>query len=292
MTETTRAGHRLHRGAVTKAGCALALLLCARVAVARNAQETAPATATEPPAQAASAAPTPEPPPAVPPTISYVGGQLKIDGLDSTLADVLTRVAALTGVKIDVPAAANSTRMPIVKLGPGPAREVLASLLSDSNFDYLIQASDTDPARIQSVMVMPREKKGGKTNGTDVVARASRSPYARAVAPPSESEEAPVPDSPVPAQPEAAAADVSPVNPQPAPTQPDQSAPLPSAEPGQAGQPGQLNGTRVAPQAPPQSMDPQTINQQLQQMYQQRIQINQQEHQTVPPAAPANSGSN
>ena len=111
-----------------------------------------------------------------PPTISYVGGQLRIDALGSTLADVLTKVAALTGVKIDVPAGADSERMPVVELGPGPARQILASLLSDSNFDYLIQASDADPEKIQSVLLMPREKKGERDQWTDAAARASRGP--------------------------------------------------------------------------------------------------------------------
>ena len=266
-----------HGRGVAATGCALALLLCCRVAVARGAQEPATATAAESPA------PEPPAPPAVPPTISYVGGQLKIDALDSTLAEILTKVGALTGVTIDVPPAAGNQRMPIVRLGPGPARQILASLLDDSNVDYLIQASDTDAERIQNVLVMARGKKDTKGNGTDELARMSRSPYARRGARASDSEEAPAPDTP---QPEAVADAVS-ANPQPASAQPEQPPePPPSVEPRQSSQPGQLNGTRVAPQAVPQSMDTQSINQQLQQMYQQRIQINQQERQTGTPATP------
>lgn len=269
---------KFHRRGLTATACAIGLLLCARVAVA--AQEPPAATATASPAQAPSAPPPAEKPPAAPPTISYAGGQLKIDALDSTLADILTKVAALTGVKIDVPPAASNERMPVVQLGPGPARQILASLLGDSNVDYLIQASDTDPEKIQSVLVMLREKKGARTEGTDAVAR-RRSPYARGAATSSEPEEAPAPDNP---QPENVVPEAISANPQPA----DQPALPPPAEPGQSLQPGQLNGTRVSPQTVPQALDAPSINQQLQQMYQQRIQINQQERQTGPPSAPTN----
>ncbi len=268
------------RGAVAT-GCALALLLCARAGLAWGAQEPAPATATE------SAAPVE--PPAAPPVITYVRGQLKIDATDSTLADILTKVAALTGVKIDVPPAAYSARMAVVQLGPGPARQVLASLLSDSNVDYLIQASDVDPEKIQNVLVMVREKKGAKANAPDEVARAVRSPYSRRGARTSEPEETQPPeDSP---QPESVAAEPS----SPAPTQPDPSASAPPVEPPPpamqsvpAQQPGQLNSARIAPQPVPSSLDSQGITQQLQQMYQQRIQMNQQEHQAPPTVSPSN----
>jgi hypothetical protein len=236
--------------------------------------------------------------PASPPSISYAGGQLKIDALDATLADVLRKVAALTGTKIDLPPGAGGDRLPIVKLGPGPAREILASLLSDSSFDYLIQASDTDPEKIQSVVIMAREKKGSGSAGTDVVAgRQSRSPYARHGAPPLE-EDAAMADSPAPAQ--QITADAVSQNQQPEPAQPDQPAPRQPAQPDQPAplpvQPGQLvqpelfNGTPMAPMTTPSVLNQQSINQQLQQMYQQRAQINQQ-NQANQPAAPANSGS-
>ena len=271
---------RFHRPGIAATACAVALLLCATAGPARGAQEPAPATPTE------SAAP--EAPPPAPPTISYVKGQLKIDAADSTLSDILAKVATLTGVKIDLPPVMNNARMPVVQLGPGPAREVLASLLNDSNVDYLIQASDADPEKVQSVLVMVRDKKGAKA--TEEVARAGRSPYSRrgAQQPPPEPEEAPqAPDTP---QPEAIVADPG----SPAPAQPDASAappppdPPPSMQSVPAQQPGQLNSARIAPQSVPSSLDSQGISQTLQQMYQQRMQINQQEHQAPPTVAPNN----
>ena len=46
---------------------------------------------------------------------------------------------------------------------PGPARSVLASLLTGTSLDFVIQASDTDQTQIQSVLLTPRIK-GGSSN--------------------------------------------------------------------------------------------------------------------------------
>ena len=261
----------------TKAGWALALVLFARTGTAQNAQ----------PAPAAPTATTPERPPGQP-AVTYVDGQLKISGLNVTLAEVLAKVSVLTGVKIDIPDGAASERMAIVESGPGPARQVLAELMSDSNFDYLLLASDTDQNKLQSVLVMPREKKE-----TIVAANRPeppRSRFPRAIAPAPEEAPAPTPhDNPAPAaaaepatapnqQPPAAPPDPSqppaPADPSTPPPTPDQSAP-PAPDPSlpvQTQQPGMLNGLRIAPQPVP-NMDAQSINQQLQQMYQQRVQL-------------------
>ena len=267
--------------------CVLALVAAVRIAGAQAAQPSVPVTAT-----AAQTRPA-EIPPATPPKISYVGGQLKIDAVNATLGDVLAKVAALTGVAIDVPAAARTERMPVVELGPGPAREVLASLLSDSNFDYLIQASDSDPARLQSVLLMPREKKGsGSTNDTG--GRPARSPFVRAAAPPVKTEETPVTDNNAVQTPENAAAEAA-VNPQAATPQADPQAqsdqaaqPEPSVQPDLSAQgtftspnsslqiPLAQPGLSKGAMSPPTTLNSQTINQQLQQMFQMRMQMNQQ----------------
>src|SRR5271157_5019108 len=146
------------KGGVTKICCVLALLFSASAAVAQNPPATVARTAAtearvavpEATAQTAPASPTSAPSPASPLKISYVGGQLRIDGLGLTLGDVLTKVAVLTGTTLDIPPGASSERLPVVKLGPGPAREVLAALLTGSNFDYFIQASVNDPQGIQN----------------------------------------------------------------------------------------------------------------------------------------------
>jgi hypothetical protein len=266
----------------------LALLLCASAANAQNIQT-----------ESATPAPAPEKRPEAHKEISYVDGQLKIDALNATLADVLAKVAALTGVKIDLPEGATSEPMPVVELGPGPAREILASLLRDSNFDYMILASDKDPEKIQSVVLMTRDKKGSGASAIEAVARPVRSPYSRAAAPPPRQEEPPPPDPPAPVQPEIAG-----VNSPNSPTQPDPSTPPPSPQPDSPtsslsnqpdlsapppfGQPLQTNIPPTFPVPPPAVMNQQTVTQQLQQMYQQRMQMIQQDRQLGQPAVPGN----
>ncbi len=213
--------------------------------------------------------------PAVPPKITYVNGQLQIAAFGATLADVLATVASLTGVTIDVPAGAKNERMPIVELGPGPARQVLASLLSDSNFDYLIQASNSDPEKIQAVLLMQREKKGSVTNVAEAAPLPSRGPFGRVVQP-----EPPV-NAPVTAQPEFAQ-EANSLNPQPAAAPQDQPAPTPPSMSGGAFPiPLAQPGTSAGAMTPPPVLNQQSITQQLQQMYQQRMQMTQQ-GQTVP----------
>jgi len=271
--------------------CVLVLLLFASVAAAQNTPAPAagtPATdargaAPVATAQTAPASSTSENTPPGPPKISYVGGRLSIDALDSTLGEVLTKVAALTGVKIEIPEGASSERLPVVKLGPGPAREILSSLLYGSSFDYLIQASATDPGGIQNVVLMPREKGSSGGKGPELAAAPSHSPYARTKVSPSESDETAEPNSPVPAQPDNTPAQPSAAT--PAPTQPTQ---MDHPVQSRADLINRSGLTTEGAMSPPAAMDPQSVNQQLLQMYQQRNQMMQQQRQTIPPPAPAN----
>jgi len=254
-----------------KAGCVAALLFFAGIGAA----QTGPAASISNKAAGA------------PQAITYADGQLKINVLNTTLADVLGKVAALTGVTIDIPPGAVSDRMQIVELGPGPARQILASLLSESNFDYLIQSSDNDQEKIQSVLLMPRGKKDSTPGGIPAPGRPFGNPYGRAAA-----TAAPPPEEPpAPVVPDNLPAGLVPVNPQSppvlpeqlTPTQPDAQplAPLPSQEMSVPLPPG-LNAdpsNRPGALTPPPVMNQQSINQQLQQMYQQRVQILQQDRQ-------------
>ncbi len=106
----------------------------------------------------------PPPPPLTPgqmapnaPSVVYEDGQLSITAENSTMADILSAVGASTGATIEVPAGAGAERV-WIQLGPGPARAILASLLSGTDLDYVIQAADADPAQIQSVLLTPRTK--------------------------------------------------------------------------------------------------------------------------------------
>jgi len=89
--------------------------------------------------------------------VSYEDGQLTIVAENSKLGDILAAVSERMGADIELPASASDERI-WVRLGPGPARRVLAALLGETDLDYVIQASETDPEGIQSVLLTPRTK--------------------------------------------------------------------------------------------------------------------------------------
>ena len=92
--------------------------------------------------------------------VSYEDGQLTIIAENSKLGDILAAVSERMGADIEIPASASDERI-WVRLGPGPARRVLAALLGGTDLDYIIQASETDPEGIQSVLLTPRTKASG-----------------------------------------------------------------------------------------------------------------------------------
>ena len=154
------------------------------------------------------------------PQVSFDGKQLTIIANNSTLSDILDAVRASTGAEIDVPAGASGQHLAEVRLGPGPAREVLASLLSWTDFGYIIQASDTNPLGIQSVILVARSKTptGAPTGGPAALASQLRPGANRRVVEPNPPTPmvAPAPENPAPPQP-ATSAEVAPAEPQPQP---------------------------------------------------------------------------
>ncbi len=103
---------------------------------------------------ASPAATVSETPPKAP-KVTCDGGQLRISADNSTLGSVLAAVHACIGVLIDIPAGAGGQRT-FEELGPGPEREVLESLLSGTDFNYVIGSSDADPQKIETVLLMQR----------------------------------------------------------------------------------------------------------------------------------------
>ena len=95
--------------------------------------------------------------PASPPQVSFQGGQLTISAQNSTLGDILKAVRAQTNATIDLPG--NASERVVGHFGPGPARDVLTSLLNGSHFNYLLLGSPTDPAALDRVILMA--KSGG-----------------------------------------------------------------------------------------------------------------------------------
>jgi hypothetical protein len=275
--------------------CALALLIVTGGAVAQD--SPAAAVIRTRVASRETGEPTAPPTPESKPTaashlkVSYVSGQLSIDALNSTLTEVLAQVESLTGVKFEIPATATNNRLPIVDLGPGTPRQVLALLFDGSNLDYLIQGSSTDPDKIASVLLVLHEKKPRNESSAASVAIRARSPYSRSVGTHSQIE-APSEgnNSPATIQSDKGLVDGQPLvsaqQQQELSNQPVQqslgSLPAPSNRSGLTTE-GAMN--------PPASMNRQGINQQLQQMYQQRTQMMRLTNPQVAPSTAANPGN-
>jgi hypothetical protein len=96
--------------------------------------------------------------PPAPPRVSYKDGMLTIVAQNSTLNDILREVHNRTGASIDVPS--NPGERVVTRLGPGPARDVLASLLNGSTFNYVMLGSASDPASVTTVILTTKTAGG------------------------------------------------------------------------------------------------------------------------------------
>jgi len=105
---------------------------------------------------------TPLPPPTLeqtppsPPHVSYQNGQLSIDARNSTLSQVLRAVQAQTGAAVEIPGSASGERV-VAQLGPGRPRDVLATLLNGSHFNYVILGMPGEGGGIQKVILTARQ---------------------------------------------------------------------------------------------------------------------------------------
>src|SRR5262252_6748714 len=95
--------------------------------------------------------------PSTPPQVTYQNGMLSIVAENSTLGDILREVQQRSGAVIDAPP--NATERVVTRLGPGPARDVLASLLNGSAFNYVMVGSPGDPASVAKLILT--SKTGG-----------------------------------------------------------------------------------------------------------------------------------
>ena len=98
--------------------------------------------------------------PATPPRVSYENGMLSIVAENSTLGDILRQVHERSGAAIDIPP--NATERVVSRLGPGPARDVLAALLNGSAFNYVMIGSPADPSSLARLILTPKPA-GGAT---------------------------------------------------------------------------------------------------------------------------------
>ena len=90
---------------------------------------------------------------AVPPQVSFENNQLTINAPNSTLADILRAVRKQTGAEIEVPSAPERV---VTRLGPGPARDVVAQLLNGSRFNYVLLGSPSDDAVLTKVVLVAK----------------------------------------------------------------------------------------------------------------------------------------
>jgi hypothetical protein len=219
------------------------------------------------------------PPPTTQLKVTYEAGELTIIAENSKLSDILSSLRACMGADIDLPASASGERI-WARLGPGPARKVLATLLSGTKLDYIIQASDVDPDGIRSVWLTVR------TEGPAVTtARANSSPVARPLPPrvsdadrrvvPNRTATEPRVQDDTPPQEPAASADMAPTASQPKPTAADATPGTPqppAADAATASAPQAAEADKSTPSTPPANPTDQMI-QTLQNMYEQRKQM-------------------
>lgn len=111
-----------------------------------------------PPLPSGTQGPVPQVPldaiPAVPPEVSFANGMLTIVAENSTLGDILRSVRKQTSAEIEIPATANERV--VTRLGPGPAREVMAELLNGSRFNYVLLGSPENASTLVRVVLVAK----------------------------------------------------------------------------------------------------------------------------------------
>jgi hypothetical protein len=118
----------------------------------------------------------PEQRPAMQPTVIFADGKLTIIANNSMLSDILRVVGQKTGATIDLPGEA--TERVVSQLGPGQPRDVIASLLNGSHFNYVVVGNETDANAISRVVLTAKSDKGGtgptSPNGTNLAGNVAR----------------------------------------------------------------------------------------------------------------------
>ena len=191
--------------------------------------------------------------PATPPQVTYRDGLLSIRAENSTLGDVLRAVQSATGATFESPGL-TSERV-YVKLGPGEPRDVLASLLNGSHYDYILLGSRQQPNAVARVILTTRQKSSAQPAANAIAARST-------------------PPEPPPANNDEDTSDSTPDRTAPPvqPTQPPQGQQQPQQQNAQ-----DLNQPQTGPKTPEQLLrDLQTLRQQQQQQFQLQQQLQQQ----------------
>lgn len=226
--------------------------------------------------------PSPEQMPAQPPQVSVVNGQLSITALNSTLSDVMTAVRRQTGAAIELPPGAGGERI-AAKLGPGQPKDVIASLLNGSRFDYIILGSIARPGGIDRIILTHRQNQGAPQMNAQNPPPATQEAAMGAEGEEGEIEEDNAPerepaDFSAEAPPEEQEQEQQPAQQQ---NQPYQPVPVPQGQPGQ----NQQQGDQQNPQQP-RVKTPEELLKELQQMRNQQQNPQQNSPQETPQEAP------
>jgi hypothetical protein len=116
----------------------------------------------------ASNSPTLPPPEAKPPPtlqVEFAYGKLRVSTERSTLGEVLRAIGQQTGASVSMPPDAD--RQPIVaNLGPAPAREVIAALLSGVPYNVVLIGSGDNLSQVTRIMLTPRSAVTGSMPAT------------------------------------------------------------------------------------------------------------------------------
>jgi hypothetical protein len=210
-----------------------------------------------PPLPSGTQGPVPQVPldaiPAVPPEVSYENGMLTIVAQNSTLSDILRSVRKQTSADIEIPATANERV--VTRLGPGPAREIMAELLNGSRFNYVLLGSpDNASTLVRVVLVAKTPDTPPGQPGPATAANANGNDNASAEL----SDDAAAAED-GPDQPAAEAEQPAPAADQPPPKTPQQLLQEMQQRQMQQGIPGQFPGRPgavIPPGQPPQPQDP------------------------------------
>ncbi|MGC2695708.1 MAG: hypothetical protein WA738_07950 [Candidatus Angelobacter sp.] len=87
--------------------------------------------------------------------VDYVSGRLTLVSDSAPLGYVLKLIARKTGAVVDL--APELQNEPVVaRLGPGPVREVLTSLLDSPRIDYIVLGTGDEPGSLKRIVVRAR----------------------------------------------------------------------------------------------------------------------------------------
>jgi hypothetical protein len=95
-----------------------------------------------------------EPVPAPAAMVIYKDGLLSISAENVSLSDVLHQVSAKTGATIEFPNG-SATEPVFTHIGPGPVRDILATLLNGTKFNYVMLGSQNTADSLQKIVLTP-----------------------------------------------------------------------------------------------------------------------------------------